>query len=385
MTLTQGLLLLAAVVLAVLAGHGLWLTWRARPRRAGSISRTEPRVGARIEPTLEGSGPGGSIESGAVSSPSSPSSSGTGTGTMTASASSGAGMPSPSGVAAVAGLGSGVRLRPASPIDALIDAVAEIALEAPVSGDAVLAAMPPTRRAGSKPMFIEGLHAETGQWEPVQAGQRYGAVQAAVQLANRGGALNEIEYSEFVQKTQRFADALGGVPDFADMTETVARARELDDFARTHDAQLAVRICARSTAWTVAYLAQMARRQGAVEGLLAGTLVVMGDEPDAPPLMTITFDAQAALAEDPDAAALRECTITLDVPQSPESAEPFPRWQQVAGDLARDLDGVMVDDGGQAVGLHQFAGIHRELQRLYSALASRELAAGSPAARRLFS
>ena len=36
-------------------------------------------------------------------------------------------------------------------LDALIDVIAPIALEASVSGDAALAAMPPTRRAGSKP------------------------------------------------------------------------------------------------------------------------------------------------------------------------------------------------------------------------------------------
>jgi hypothetical protein len=63
-------------------------------------------------------------------------------------------------------------------------------------------------------------------------------LQAGVQLANRTGPLNEIEYSEFVMKAQAFADALGGTPDFPDMLQEVARARELDQFASQHDAQL---------------------------------------------------------------------------------------------------------------------------------------------------
>ncbi|MGH8819996.1 MAG: cell division protein FtsZ, partial [Rhodoferax sp.] len=79
-------------------------------------------------------------------------------------------------------------------MDALIDVIAPIALDAPVSGDAALAAMPSTRRAGSKPFAIEGLNETTGQWELPAPGQRYGALQAGVQLANRTGALNEIEY-----------------------------------------------------------------------------------------------------------------------------------------------------------------------------------------------
>ena len=33
----------------------------------------------------------------------------------------------------------------------------------------VLAHLPPTRRAGSKPFLIEGLNAETGEWEPIAA------------------------------------------------------------------------------------------------------------------------------------------------------------------------------------------------------------------------
>jgi len=85
-------------------------------------------------------------------------------------------------------------------LDALIDVIAPIALDGPVSGDAALAALPPTRRAGSKPFAVEGLNALTQQWEMPAPGQRYSAFQAGVQLANRVGALNEIEYSEFVMK-----------------------------------------------------------------------------------------------------------------------------------------------------------------------------------------
>src|SRR5687767_8638850 len=48
-----------------------------------------------------------------------------------------------------------------SGLDALIDVLTPIALDTPVSGDAALAAMPPTRRAGSKPFAIEGFNEDT--------------------------------------------------------------------------------------------------------------------------------------------------------------------------------------------------------------------------------
>ena len=83
--------------------------------------------------------------------------------------------------------------RPA--MDALIDVIATVALDGAtttVSGDAALAAMPATRRAGSKPFSVEGYNLNTLVWEVPAPGQRYGGFQAGVQLANRSGALNEI-------------------------------------------------------------------------------------------------------------------------------------------------------------------------------------------------
>ncbi|MBN9339928.1 MAG: cell division protein FtsZ, partial [Comamonadaceae bacterium] len=58
-------------------------------------------------------------------------------------------------------------------LDPLIDAMASLLVENLVSGDAALAAVPPTRRAGSKPFGIEGFNATTKLWEPPQPGQRY--------------------------------------------------------------------------------------------------------------------------------------------------------------------------------------------------------------------
>ena len=49
----------------------------------------------------------------------------------------------------------------------------------------------------------------------------------------------------------------------------------------------------------------------------------------APPVLLLEFDAQAALAEDPQAAALREVILSLDVPQVQRSEQPFVRMREV--------------------------------------------------------
>lgn len=352
LTLTQALLLLGAVVLAAVVLHGWWQTRSLRPKvpLAAAETPSGATAGERQEPSL-----GASPEADDTQ-PELPA----------------ARLPQ----------------RRVPRLDALIDALVPLALEAPVTGDAVLAHLPPTRRAGSKPFYVEGLDTETGEWEPPTPGRRYGELQAGVQMANRGGAINEIEYSEFVQKVQAFADALGATPDAPDMLDVVARARELDALASPLDAQLMLTLRSNSVAWSVGYIHQCASRHGFVGGAVPGRMVVPANEEGAPPMLSLAVDSQAALAAlgpDPQAAAVREFTLSLDVPQTARSAEPYPAWHRAATALAEDMDATIVDDHGHPLPLAAFASIAQELDALYDKLDALDLAAGSLAARRLFS
>ena len=349
MTLTTLLAILGGVILAAVIAHGAWIARKAGPRKADPQIEPQMDGHAEIEPVI---------------------------GTTTAMDET---MPA---------VVNRAPRKPSARIDALIDAIATLTLDAPISGEMALSHLPPSRRAGTKPFHIEGLNAETGEWElPVTqpTGQRYSEFQAAVQMANRSGALNEIEYSEFVQKVQAFAEGVGAFAQFPDMLDVVARARELDQFASEHDAQLAVVLRPHAAAWTLGYVQQIAGRHGFVPGAMPGRLVLPSSEEGAPPLLTLSFESAAALADNPAQSSLRELALALDVPQTPESLEPFAAWQEAARGLSRDIEANICDDRGQVLNLHAFASIGMELLKLYRALASRDLAAGSLAARRLFS
>ncbi|MDD0815179.1 cell division protein ZipA C-terminal FtsZ-binding domain-containing protein [Curvibacter sp. HBC28] len=270
-------------------------------------------------------------------------------------------------------------------LDSLIDVIAPLTLEGLVSGDAALAALPHTRRAGSKPFAIEGLNEASQHWETPVPGQRYTAFQAGVQLANRTGALNEIEFSEFVMKTQAFADAVNAAPEFPDMLHEVARGRELDQFASDHDAQLSFSLRARHAAWSPGYVQQNAARQGFVPGAIPGRMVLPASAAGLPPLLGLSYDAQAAMAEDPEQSALREIALHLDVPQVLRAEHPFTRLREVAQALAESMDGAVTDQNGNLIPEQAMDTIGTDLEQLYDALDSRDLAAGSPQARRLFS
>jgi hypothetical protein len=206
-----------------------------------------------------------------------------------------------------------------------------------------------------------------------------------VQLANRTGALNEIEYSEFVVKVQAFADAINGSPEFPEMLDEVARARELDQFASDHDAQLSFTLRARNAAWSPGYVQQNASRLGFVAGAIPGRMVLPATEPGSHPVLGLSFDSQAAMADDPAQSALRSLTLSLDVPQVDRGEQPFVRMRDAANALAASMEGIITDDNGQAIRAEALDVIGADLEQLYDTLDARDLAAGSALARRLFS
>lgn len=273
----------------------------------------------------------------------------------------------------------------APPIDPRIDVVARLLLDAPVSGEALLAHFPTTRRAGGKPFAIEGRNQATGRWEAPASHTWYTELQAGVQMANRMGALNEIEYSEFVQKVQSFADAVGAATEFPDMLEAVARSRELDAFAGAHDAQLAMRLHASRGPWPLGWVLQHTSRHGFIPGPTPGRLVLPSSDENAPSVLSLQFDPQAALADDPRLARITELSLLFDVPQTPERDNPFNAWCASGQALSIALDAQVYDDQGQPLSPESYPLIALELEGLYRALEQHTLAAGSPAARRLFS
>jgi hypothetical protein len=130
---------------------------------------------------------------------------------------------------------------------------------------------------------------------------------------------------------------------------------------------------------------QHAARLGFIAGVIPGRLVLPASQAGAPPVLVLSFDTQAALAEDPTQAALRDLIISVDVPQVPRSEQPFVRLREVAAALEQSMDAVLTDDHGQLIRPEALDAIGADLESLYDTLDARDLSAGSPQARRLFS
>ena len=365
--------ILGGVALVGVLAYNWWAMKRAQPRQAtpNKARKGKAAAAAAVEPMLDDMvvgerEPGLDLGGDFTDAPHTESA----TSAQAADASAG-GLPLPH-----------VQLATEAVLDALIDAIVPIALSGPVSGDAVLAAMPATRRVGSKSLVVE-CQGDDGEWERPQPEHRYQGLQVGLQLANRSGAINNIEFSEFVAKVQHLADALGGAPDFPDMLSEVARARELDVFASEHDAQLGLVLRARGTPWSVGFVQHHAAQLGVVTAS-PGRLVLPGRDASQAPLVTLRFDTRAAL-DDENASGLRELRLVLDVPQVPREAQPFEHMVDLALHMAKAMQADIVDDVGQALPEETLVQIGQELAKLYDALDQRDLSAGSVLARRLFS
>jgi hypothetical protein len=268
-------------------------------------------------------------------------------------------------------------------VDHRIDCVVLLRVSGPVSGDKVVPLAQRIRRAGSKPVFIEGLRESDGAWESLQAGTRYGDLRAAVQLANRSGALNELEFSEFVTGVQALADGFDAAPEFPDMMETVAMARELDAFAAQCDAQLSINILSDGAPWSANYVQAVA----AQDGLLLsrdGTRFVKLDAKQNPVFM-LQFGETNFLRDDLTFKGGQMITLLLDVPVADEDILPFRLMCDYAASLSHRIGARVVDDQRRPLPESALAAIETQLLTLYAKLEQAGITAGSPAARRLFS
>jgi FtsZ-interacting cell division protein ZipA len=272
---------------------------------------------------------------------------------------------------------------PPAVVDRRIDCVVPIRLGVPVAGDRVIPLAQKLRRAGTKPVTIEGKPEGENTWELPRQGARYEELRAAAQLANRSGPLNELEFSEFVTGVQRLADAIDGAPEFPDMMETVGMARELDGFAAQCDAQLSINILSDGAPWSANYVQAVASQDGL---LLSrdGTRFVKLDAKQNPVFM-LQFGDTNFLRDDLTYKGGQMITLVLDVPVADEDILPFRLMCDYAKSLSERIGARVVDDQRRPLPESALLAIEKQLMTLYAKLEQAGMPAGSAATRPLFS
>ena len=264
---------------------------------------------------------------------------------------------------------------PALPVDALVDCVIPLALATNLRGEKVIGPIQVLRHVGNKPVNFVGQR-EDGGWEAVQHGAVYSALLAGVQLANRSGALNEIEFSELVMRLRHVADELDAEPDVPNMTSVMQSARALHQFVTQFDAQLSVNLQASGAPWAIGTLLAALERQG-FDVRPDGRLVM--SDGDGGNLFSLSTNVNLA------AESTSRLTLLLDVPCVAPDYDGFGAMVACARSLSHRLDGKVVDDSDQPLSDTALAEIGEQVKAFYSDMQAADIAAGSTRALRLFS
>jgi len=265
-------------------------------------------------------------------------------------------------------------------VDDHIHAVVTLEPEGQVSGERALSLLHAFRHAGRQPVLLVGVTGD--RQEPLRAGHRYDAVLVAVQLANRSGPLNEIEWSEFVAALQHVSEQIPASCEIPDMRETTARARALDAACVPLDAQIGINLASATSGWSGQDVADVARRLGLI--LRAdGRFHALGD--DGSTLFVLqNGDGAAFRADTLEVQRTTRLTLLLDVPRAPQAQHPFEKLVEIANELAQALEASIVDDQSRILSASALASIGRQIEPVYAKLVDAEMPAGSSRALALF-
>ena len=247
--------------------------------------------------------------------------------------------------------------------------------------------MPPTRRAGSKPFAIEGFNEATQQWEMPQPGpalQRLPGRRAAGQSHRRAQRDRVLGVRRQGAGLRRCDQRLTGVSGDARRSGARPRARPVRQrtrcAAQLHAARAATRRGAPATC------SRTPSRLGFVAGAIPGRMVLpaaaAGLAPGAGPVVRHAGgDGRRPGAVGPARAHAqpgRAAGATAANSRSIACATPPPRWPPRW--TASSPTTTASRSATEALDV-----IGADLEQLYDTLDARDLAAGSPLARRLFS
>jgi FtsZ-interacting cell division protein ZipA len=261
------------------------------------------------------------------------------------------------------------------PVDDFIDCIISMEFENALRGDKVLSEIQAIRIAGNKPVHFVAVTGE-GKREIISHANSYAQLIVGVQLVNRSGALNELEFSELVMKLRQIADNLNAFLDIPDMKEVMDSARDLSLFVNEHDAQLSVNVVTNGAPWDISTLLAALEKQG-FDARPDGRLVMLDGEGGA--LFTLSLNGSLA-----DQITSR-ITLLLDVPCVAPKRGGFNAMVSCAKSLALRLGGSIADDSNASLDDVTLSQIQQQVEVFYGAMQAAEIPAGSTRAVRIFS
>ncbi len=230
------------------------------------------------------------------------------------------------------------------------------------------------------PVHVEGIVDE--QWHPIENSPRqsWRELRVGLQLASRGGPLQEDEIERFNQAIADFAASANAVSQRESAAAAAGRALDIDRFCADADIEVAVNVVGQFGAnLPVARVKSLALEHGLSE-TASGELVSFARDG------SVEFSVRA-IPEAPGKASAHHyagLTFALDLPQVVDPAATLADMVQVAVIFAENLTAQLVDDNRRPLSEAGLASIRRSLDKIVNDMESFGVPAGGALARRLF-
>ena len=268
-------------------------------------------------------------------------------------------------------------------LDPRIDFIATLETDKAVGGEAISTAIVDSVPKPAKAVGWECYNRQTASWEPLAATGEYEMLRAGLQLADRKGAANQQDLTDFSTMAQAVAEAIGARSTLAEPSAALRRAQQLDALCADVDVQIGLNLISRGGAVPGTRIRALAEAHGLV--LERDGRFHRRDETGLELYTLCNMEPAAFSAEGMKELATKGLTLLFDVARVPGGIVAFDRFVEFTRVLAEALSAGIVDDNRQPLDDAGLGKIRAQLQALYASMEQQGIPAGSPLALRLFS
>jgi hypothetical protein len=264
-----------------------------------------------------------------------------------------------------------------------IDFIVTLETDKVAAGEAISTAIVDNVAKTAKAVSWECYNRKTASWEPLAATGEYEMLRVGLQLADRKGAANQQDLTEFSAMAQAVADTIGARCKLGEPAAALQRAQELDTLCADVDVQIGLNLISRGGAVPGTRIRALAEAQGLV--LERDGRFHRRDETGFELFTLCNMEPAAFYAEGMKELATKGLTLLFDVARVPGGIVAFDRFVEFTRALADALSAGIVDDNRQPLDDAALGKIRAQLQTLYASMEQQGIPAGSPLALRLFS
>jgi ZipA, C-terminal FtsZ-binding domain len=275
---------------------------------------------------------------------------------------------------------------PMPPVDLLIESVTRIVTPEPVSPSVLQAAMTIPM---AKPVIWLGWNESRQQWErfvPQALTEGYRVIIASLLLADRQGALNEVQLNTFYRLIENLANNGNGQCDLPRLETELQRAQQLDRKCADMDIQINISVLRSPQQGSMA----ATRLRGVAEACgfrwtKQGYFEFL-DEQNENILFTMSNHQpdQPFSPETLHTMQTHGVSLILDVPNVSDPLKAFDQMRSIAKRLSLTLDAALVDDQRRSINEGSFSAIRHTIEQTVELMKTQQIIPGSLRTLRLF-